>query len=98
MLSRRGRDRMAARCFVRWPSPEVVDMESEPGSGSASEAVEAPVVRRRTGVPTSGLGAQHQPRRYATVVPSESFDVPFKPGEVLGGKYRILQLLGVGGV
>jgi serine/threonine-protein kinase len=77
---------------------EVVDMESEPGTGSASEAVEAPVIRRRTGVPTSGLGAQHQARRYATVVPSESFDVPFKPGEVLAGKYRILQLLGVGGV
>lgn len=73
-------------------------MESDPGTGSESEVSEAPGARRRTRVPTGELGAPHQARRYATVVPSEGFDVPFQPGEVLGGKYKVQQLLGVGGV
>lgn len=73
-------------------------MENDPGSRSAPVSSEVAGRRHRTGVPTSGLSAQHQPRQYATVLPTESFEIPFQIGEVLGGKYRVLELLGVGGV
>jgi serine/threonine protein kinase len=72
-------------------------MESDPRISSGPESADSAGLHR-TGVLTGGVGALHQPRRYATVVPSESFGVPFKAGEVLGGKYRVLELLGVGGV
>ena len=41
---------------------------------------------------------QHQARRYATAVPTEAFTYPFERGQVLAGKYRVEQLIGVGGV
>jgi eukaryotic-like serine/threonine-protein kinase len=54
--------------------------------------------RRPTGIPTNVLAAQHRIRRDGTQAFAQSSALPFEAGEVVCGKYRIQELIGVGGV
>lgn len=54
--------------------------------------------RRATGIPTHVLPAQHRVRADGTPAATQSFELPFQPGEVINGKYRVKELIGVGGV
>lgn len=56
------------------------------------------VPRRATGIPTNVLAAQHRIQRDGSLAFAESFALPFAEGDVICGKYRVQELIGVGGV
>jgi serine/threonine protein kinase len=47
-----------------------------------------------TKAPSSDRAPSSGPRRLA----DEAFEMPFSPGDIIGGKYQVTELLGVGGV
>lgn len=47
--------------------------------------------------PTTTRG-QNQSLSWITAIPPQPFVLPFEPGEVIAGKYRVQKLIGVGGV
>jgi serine/threonine protein kinase len=57
-----------------------------------------PSRRRATGIPTNLLAAQHRIRLDGTTIVAQSFSAPLHAGEIINGKYRVQELLGVGGV
>jgi serine/threonine-protein kinase len=57
-----------------------------------------PEPRRATGMPTYLLAAQHRIRLDGSLTSTQSFSLPFEPGEIINGKYRVQELIGVGGV
>ena len=54
--------------------------------------------RRATGIPTNVLPAQHRIRADGTLAAAPSAELPVRPGDVINGKYRVRELIGVGGV
>jgi serine/threonine protein kinase len=54
--------------------------------------------RRVTGIPTNVLPAQHRIRADGTLATTHTFELPVQPGDVINGKYRVGELIGVGGV
>jgi eukaryotic-like serine/threonine-protein kinase len=68
------------------------------GDEAHAESPRTPTPRRATGIPTSILAAQQRIQPDGTVASTQSFELPFRPGEIINGKYRIQELLGVGGV
>jgi serine/threonine protein kinase len=57
-----------------------------------------PQPRRATGMPTKLLAAQQRVRLDGSLISTQSFSTPFNPGEIINGKYRVEELIGVGGV
>lgn len=75
-----------------------MNTRSQLADGTQHDNSRSPQSRRATGIPTNILAAQQRVRLDGSLTSAHSFSTPFNPGEIINGKYRVQELIGVGGV